>query len=118
MASDPTPVPTNPVTTAAAPQPPLDGGTICFAPDTATDGPTPPHEPGRVRVGEPLGRYQVTGVIGQGGMGTVVKAHHAGIERDVAIKVLADYLAQDATSLARFLAEARAAGKVSHPNVV
>ena len=36
----------------------------------------------------------------------------------MAIKVLADYLADDPTSLARFVAEAKAAGKVSHPNVV
>jgi urea transport system substrate-binding protein len=118
MASEQAPVPTNSPKGESTPRPPVDGGTVCFVPNTATDGPPPPHEPGRVRVGEPIGRYQVTGVLGQGGMGVVVKAHDAGIERDVAIKILADYLAQDPTSLARFLAEAKAAGKVSHPNVV
>jgi urea transport system substrate-binding protein len=100
------------------PPEPLAAGTLCFTPDTATDGPPPPHEPGRVRVGEPLGKYAVTGVLGQGGMGVVVKARDPGIERDVAIKVLTDSLAADATSLGRFLAEAKAAGKVNHPNVV
>ncbi|HEX4592556.1 MAG TPA: serine/threonine-protein kinase, partial [Gemmataceae bacterium] len=111
------PIPVQP-TPAAPPPPPAAAGTICFPPDTATDGPSPPHEPGRVRVGEPLGKYTITGMLGQGGMGMVLKAHDAAIERDVAIKVLADYLAGDSTSLGRFVAEAKAAGRVNHPNVV
>ncbi len=107
---------------AAAPSaalPPLAAGTIAFPPDTSVDGSrSAVRPPGRVRVGEPLGRYQITAVLGQGGMGVVVKGHDPAIERDVAIKVLADYLADDPTSLARFVAEAKAAGKVGHPNVV
>jgi ABC-type branched-subunit amino acid transport system substrate-binding protein len=51
-------------------------------------------------------------------MGVVLKAHDPLIERDVAIKVLADHLATNAAALGRFLAEARSAGKVNHPNVV
>jgi ABC-type branched-subunit amino acid transport system substrate-binding protein len=51
-------------------------------------------------------------------MGVVLKAHDPLIERDVAIKVLADHLAADATARGRFLAEARSAGKINHPNVV
>ncbi len=69
-------------------------------------------------VGKALGKYQVTGVLGAGGMGVVLKARDPLIERDVAIKVLADHLASDATALGRFLAEAKAVGKISHPNVV
>jgi urea transport system substrate-binding protein len=64
-----------------------------------------------------LGKYQITGVLGQGGMGVVLKARDPMIERDVAIKVLADHLAADASALGRFLAEAKAAGKLNHPNV-
>jgi urea transport system substrate-binding protein len=68
-------------------------------------------------IGKSLGKYQITGVLGQGGMGVVLKAHDPMIDRDVAIKVLADQLAADASSLGRFLAEAKAAGKLNHPNV-
>jgi urea transport system substrate-binding protein len=117
MTPDParvTPIPTEPIT---KPQPDA-AGTLQFHPDTASDGPSPPREPGRVRVGEPLGRYMITAVLGQGGMGTVLRGHDAGIERDVAVKVLANYLADDPTSLARFTAEARSAGRINHPNVV
>jgi urea transport system substrate-binding protein len=69
-------------------------------------------------VGKSLGKYKITQVLGQGGMGVVFKAHDPMIERDVAIKVLADHLAADSTALARFLAEARAAGKLAHANVM
>jgi ABC-type branched-subunit amino acid transport system substrate-binding protein len=69
-------------------------------------------------IGKSLGKYRVTSVLGQGGMGVVLKAHDPMIERDVAIKVLAGHLAADATALGRFLAEARAAGKLNHPNVI
>src|SRR5262249_13684691 len=69
-------------------------------------------------VGKTLGKYQVTGILGRGAMGAALMARDPLIERDVAIKVLADHLAADATALARFLAEAKAAGKINHPNVV
>ena len=48
---------------------------------------------GMAWMGKCLGKYQITGVLGQGGMGVVLKAHDPMIERDVAIKVLADHLA-------------------------
>jgi ABC-type branched-subunit amino acid transport system substrate-binding protein len=51
-------------------------------------------------------------------MGVVLKAHDPLIERDVAIKVVADHLTADATARGRFLAEAKSAGKINHPNVV
>jgi len=68
-------------------------------------------------VGRTLGKYQVTGVLGKGGMGVVLKAHDPMIDRDVAVKVLAYSLAADAIARTRFLAEARAAGQLSHPHV-
>jgi urea transport system substrate-binding protein len=68
-------------------------------------------------IGKSLGKYHITGVLGQGGMGVVLKAHDPMIDRDVAIKVLAENLAADPSSLGRFLAEAKAAGKLNHPNV-
>jgi serine/threonine protein kinase/ABC-type branched-subunit amino acid transport system substrate-binding protein len=69
-------------------------------------------------IGKTLGKYHITAVLGHGGMGVVLKAHDPTIDRDVAIKVLASHLAADATALGRFLAEARAAGKLNHPNVI
>jgi urea transport system substrate-binding protein len=70
------------------------------------------------RPGGTLGKYRITDVLGHGGMGMVVKARDPMIERDVAIKVLPGPLAADPTALGRFLDEARAIGKLSHPNVV
>jgi serine/threonine protein kinase/TolB-like protein/tetratricopeptide (TPR) repeat protein len=67
--------------------------------------------------GKSLGKYQITGVLGRGGMGVVLKARDLMIERDVAIKVLAGHLTTDVAALGRFLAEARAAGRLNHPNV-
>ena len=69
-------------------------------------------------IGKSLGKYQVISALGQGAMGVVLKAHDPTIERDVAIKVLAEHLAADATALGRFLAEAKAVGKINHPNVM
>jgi serine/threonine protein kinase/CheY-like chemotaxis protein/TolB-like protein/Tfp pilus assembly protein PilF len=69
-------------------------------------------------VGKPLGKYKITEVLGQGAMGVVLKGHDPIIDRDVAIKVLADHLAADETARSRFIAEAQAAGKLNHPNVI
>jgi TOMM system kinase/cyclase fusion protein len=51
-------------------------------------------------------------------MGVVLQAHDPTLERDVAIKVLAEHLAADAVALGRFLAEAKAVGRINHPNVM
>lgn len=69
-------------------------------------------------VGKSLGKYLIVGVLGQGGMGIVLRGHDPQIDRDVAIKLLAEPLAADERALSRFLAEAKAAGKLNHPNVV
>ncbi len=64
------------------------------------------------------GRYRVTGRLGVGGMGVVVRAEDEVLGREVAIKLLADNLALDEGSHERFLREARAAASVSDPRVV
>lgn len=69
-------------------------------------------------VGRRLGKYEVISVLGSGGMGVVYKGHDSLIERDVAIKVLPHELSENATILRRFLSEARAAGRLNHPNAV
>ena len=69
-------------------------------------------------IGRTLGKYQITDTLGQGGMGVVFRAHDPMIERDVAIKLLPEEFAENDSALNRFLAEAKAAGKLNHPNVV
>jgi urea transport system substrate-binding protein len=93
--------------------------TALFSADTPGDAPRPPGDnASQSWVGKSLGKYKVTGVLGQGGMGVVLKAHDPLIDRDVAIKILAGHLAADLSALGRFLSEARAVGKFNHPNVV
>lgn len=67
-----------------------------------------------------LGRYEIIGEIGQGAMGVVYKATDPLIDRIVAIKTITLSLAQDEREEyeARFYQEAKAAGRLSHPNIV
>ncbi len=70
-------------------------------------------------VGETLdGKYQMTRELGRGGMGTVYLATHLGTERPVAVKIIAPQFMQRAEFVERFRREARAAGRLRHPNVV
>jgi eukaryotic-like serine/threonine-protein kinase len=65
-----------------------------------------------------LGPYDVTGMVGQGGMGIVLKGLDPKLSRTVAIKVLAPELARNVMARKRFLREAQAAASVSHHHVV
>jgi serine/threonine protein kinase len=65
-----------------------------------------------------LGDYEVQQVIGQGGMGVVLKAFEPALHRHVAIKVLSPALAGSATARLRFTREAKAAAAVSHDHIV
>ena len=64
-----------------------------------------------LKPGTQLGPYQITALIGQGGMGEVYKAHDPRLRRDVAIK------ASHAQFSERFLREARAIASLNHPNI-
>jgi HAMP domain-containing protein len=77
----------------------------------------PGADPGDSPVRE-VGRYRILERLGRGGMATVFKAHDPGIGRDVAIKFLHASLCEDPECRVRFLREARAAGGLSHPNIV
>ena len=68
--------------------------------------------------GTRLGPYEIQVLLGAGGMGEVYRARDERLGRDVAIKVLPRGLAQDEDRLKRFQREARAAGQLSHPNVM
>lgn len=65
-----------------------------------------------------IGRFRVDGRLGEGAMAHVYLAHDTQIERRVAIKVLKPALREDSEVVRRFLAESRAAGMLSHPNIV
>jgi serine/threonine protein kinase len=64
------------------------------------------------------GRYRIEDVLGRGGMASVYLARDAELERPVAVKVLAEHLADQPAFHDRFLREARLAAQLSHPNVV
>src|SRR5262245_66446634 len=65
-----------------------------------------------------IGRYEVAELVGEGAMARVYRARDPDIDRTVAIKLLKDELCVDTEYVNRFLREARAAGAVSHPNIV
>jgi serine/threonine-protein kinase len=67
--------------------------------------------------GTRLGAYEITGVVGAGGMGEVYAATDTVLERAVAIKVLPEALAFDAQLIARFEQEAKTLAALNHPNV-
>jgi serine/threonine protein kinase, bacterial len=65
-----------------------------------------------------FGRYRLFEVIGQGGMGTVYRAHDTEIGRDVAIKVLPPELATEPGYQERFRREAHTAARLAEPHVI
>jgi tetratricopeptide (TPR) repeat protein len=67
--------------------------------------------------GTRLGPYQISALIGAGGMGEDYHARDTRLGRDVAIKVIPAELARDADRIRRFEQETRAAGALNHPNV-
>ncbi len=69
-------------------------------------------------IGRTLGHYRVGEKIGAGGMGVVYRAHDERLDRDVAIKVLAEKVADDPDRLRRFEREAKVVAALSHPNVI
>ena len=67
---------------------------------------------------EIAGRYRLDERLGAGGMSTVYRARDNVLERQVAVKLLAEHLSEDDGFLARFRREALSAAKLIHPNVV
>jgi serine/threonine-protein kinase len=64
------------------------------------------------------GRYRLEGRLGSGGMSTVHLAFDERLERNVAVKLLAEHLASDPAFVSRFQREALAAARLIHPNIV
>lgn len=63
-------------------------------------------------------KYQIDRQLGKGGMGAVYKATHLGTERPVALKVIMPEFMEEKHFIERFKREAKAAGRLRHPNVV
>lgn len=80
--------------------------------DSAVQDPSDPW------IGQTLGSYQILRRIGFGGMGVVYLARHQSLDRLDAVKFLPEQFAQDASYIELFFREAKAAAKLSHPNIV
>ena len=73
---------------------------------------------GDLEPGTKVGKYEIRSLLGKGGMGAVYVAFDTVLQREVALKVLPTGAGADEEALRRFLREAQAAAKLSHPNVV
>ncbi len=69
-------------------------------------------------IGRTIGKYQIVEHLGRGGMAEVYKAYQPALDRYVAIKLMHSFLADDEDFLGRFQREAKAIGRLRHPNIV
>lgn len=86
----------------------LDGQDSALAPNMATGS----------AVGTRIGEYELLQEIGRGGMGVVYRAYHRKLDRTVALKMIPNAAFAASQDLARLRAEALAAARLSHPNIV
>ena len=68
--------------------------------------------------GQKVGKYLIVAKIGSGAMGDVYRAHDRTLNRDVAVKTMAELYASDDQLVQRFQREAQSAARLNHPNVV
>ena len=69
-------------------------------------------------VGKIIDNYQITGVLGEGGMGVVYKARNLQLDKDVALKMMDPTLARDESFLKRFKSEAKSLARLQNPHIV
>jgi serine/threonine protein kinase len=86
--------------------------------DAPPGGRSATHRSPQSWIGRTIARYRIVELLGMGAMGVVYRAFDTLIERDVALKILPEELAADPATRERFLAEARAAGRLTNPHVV
>jgi serine/threonine protein kinase len=70
-----------------------------------------------LQVGQRVGSYEITALLGKGGMGEVYRARDTRLGRDVAIKILARQFTDHSDQLTRFEREARVLASLNHPNI-
>ena len=68
-------------------------------------------------IGTQLGSYEITALLGKGGMGEVYRARDTRLDRDVAVKTLPEEFAADTDRLARFEREAKLLASLNHQNI-
>ncbi len=69
-------------------------------------------------VGQKLGKYEITELLGQGGMATVYKGYQRDVDRYVAVKVLPPHPGLDSQFVERFRLEARTIARLQHPHIL
>lgn len=84
---------------------------------SAMSDPAPEDIESRLRIAL-AGQYRVEGLLGQGGMGAVFRAHDEALDRPVAIKVVSPDMAASAELRQRFVLESRTVARLRHPNIV
>src|SRR5262245_44818203 len=70
------------------------------------------------RIGSDFLGYRIEALLGRGGMSVVYRARHTALDRNVALKLLAPELAEDARFRERFLRESKLAASLDHPSIV
>ena len=70
-----------------------------------------------VAIGSQLGPYEITALLGKGGMGEVYRARDTKLKRDVAIKILPAEFSRDSERTSRFQREAEVLASLNHPNI-
>jgi eukaryotic-like serine/threonine-protein kinase len=70
-----------------------------------------------LQIGHQLGSYEITSLLGKGGMGEVYRARDSKLKRDVAIKALPDEFSRDHDRLTRFQREAEVLASLNHSNI-
>ncbi len=71
-----------------------------------------------IAAGTRIGPYEIVDWLGAGGMGEVYRARDPRLGREVALKLIPETFATDASRVSRFEQEARAAGQLNHPNIL
>ena len=68
-------------------------------------------------IGQSVAHYEITALIGEGGMGQVFRATDTKLKRDVALKILPESFAQDPQRMGRFQREAEVLASLNHPKI-
>jgi serine/threonine protein kinase len=70
-----------------------------------------------ISIGQQLGSYEITALLGKGGMGEVYRARDLKLKREVAIKIIPEEFSRDGDRVSRFQREAEVLASVNHPNI-
>jgi len=70
-----------------------------------------------IAIGQELGSYEITALLGKGGTGEVYRARDTKLKREVAIKLLPEEFSRDGDRVARFQREAEVLASLNHPNM-